>query len=213
MAVAAGAAEVKDVKSGGGGGGGSDGGGGGGRGEVKVEREGKTSDGKESKGEAKSESTEIKGSPAAAPAPAPGGVTPAGVPDSAGVPAMAASKRYTMVVAIDLGTSGSGVAYAARHAPKDIIAQQDWGGGSAPHTKTPTDVMLDSDFDLVSFGRNTFKEYHNFDTEERMQVSPESFSPPLHASVIDCVACSTTSWKSSRCAYTRMICAIDHLCR
>lgn len=71
-----------------------------------------------------------------------------------------------IVVAIDFGTSRSGYGYALPRHAEEIVVEQKWGGHSM---KTRTDLLLNLDLTLHSFGDMAFQNYLELDAKDRSE--------------------------------------------
>ncbi|XP_063048346.1 heat shock 70 kDa protein 12A isoform X3 [Engraulis encrasicolus] len=94
-----------------------------------------------------------------------------------------AGPSFTVVVAIDFGTTSSGYAYAFSKEPECIHTMRRWEGGDpgVSNQKTPTTILLTPDRKFHSFGYAARDFYHDLDTTEAKQwLYFEKFKMKLH---------------------------------
>ncbi|XP_061084904.1 heat shock 70 kDa protein 12A isoform X2 [Conger conger] len=90
---------------------------------------------------------------------------------------------YTVVVAIDFGTTSSGYAYSFTKEPECIHTMRRWEGGDpgVSNQKTPTTILLTPDRKFHSFGYAARDFYHDLDpTETKHWLYLEKFKMKLH---------------------------------
>ncbi|XP_041921598.1 heat shock 70 kDa protein 12A isoform X3 [Alosa sapidissima] len=90
---------------------------------------------------------------------------------------------FTVVVAIDFGTTSSGYAYAFAKEPECIHTMRRWEGGDpgVSNQKTPTTILLTPDRKFHSFGYAARDFYHDLDpTESKQWLYFEKFKMKLH---------------------------------
>ncbi|XP_056148001.1 heat shock 70 kDa protein 12A [Lampris incognitus] len=90
---------------------------------------------------------------------------------------------FSVVVAIDFGTTSSGYAYAFAKEPECIHTMRRWEGGDpgVSNQKTPTTILLTPDRKFHSFGYAARDFYHDLDpTESKHWLYLEKFKMKLH---------------------------------
>ena len=67
---------------------------------------------------------------------------------------------YTMVAAIDFGTTYSGYAFSFKSTPDEVRMNKNWGASLGQQSlKTPTCVLLNPQGEFVAFGFQAEKQY------------------------------------------------------
>lgn len=97
----------------------------------------------------------------------------------------AEEQNFSVVVAIDFGTTSSGYAYAFSKEPECIHIMRRWEGGDpgVSSQKTPTTMLLMPDRKFHSFGFAARDFYHDLDPSESKQwLYFEKFKMKLHSS-------------------------------
>uniref|UniRef100_A0A8D0LAK8 Heat shock protein family A (Hsp70) member 12B n=1 Tax=Sphenodon punctatus TaxID=8508 RepID=A0A8D0LAK8_SPHPU len=92
---------------------------------------------------------------------------------------------YSLVVAIDFGTTSSGYAFSFSNDPESIHMMRKWEGGDpgVAHQKTPTSLLLSPDGTFHSFGYTARDYYHDLDPKEaRDWLYFEKFKMKIHSS-------------------------------
>ncbi|XP_018580497.1 heat shock 70 kDa protein 12A isoform X2 [Scleropages formosus] len=90
---------------------------------------------------------------------------------------------FTVVVAIDFGTTSSGYAYSFTKEPECIHIMRRWEGGDpgVSNQKTPTTILLTPDRKFHSFGYAARDFYHDLDpSESKHWLYLEKFKMKLH---------------------------------
>ncbi|XP_069834911.1 heat shock 70 kDa protein 12A [Dendropsophus ebraccatus] len=97
----------------------------------------------------------------------------------------AEEQNFSVVVAIDFGTTSSGYAYAFAKEPECIHIMRRWEGGDpgVSNQKTPTTMLLMPDRKFHSFGFAARDFYHDLEPSESKQwLYFEKFKMKLHSS-------------------------------
>uniref|UniRef100_A0AAU0MWD5 Heat shock protein family A member 12 variant X5 n=1 Tax=Urechis unicinctus TaxID=6432 RepID=A0AAU0MWD5_UREUN len=83
----------------------------------------------------------------------------------------ALDSAYSVVVAIDFGTTYSGYAVSFKKNPDDIFVQNTWGDvmGIPGASKTPSCVLTDKKINCIAVGHKAIKKYINMDSDEAKQ--------------------------------------------
>uniref|UniRef100_A0A8D0HCT7 Heat shock protein family A (Hsp70) member 12B n=1 Tax=Sphenodon punctatus TaxID=8508 RepID=A0A8D0HCT7_SPHPU len=92
---------------------------------------------------------------------------------------------FSVVVAIDFGTTSSGYAFSFSNDPESIHMMRKWEGGDpgVAHQKTPTSLLLSPDGTFHSFGYTARDYYHDLDPKEaRDWLYFEKFKMKIHSS-------------------------------
>ncbi|XP_053110136.1 heat shock 70 kDa protein 12B [Hemicordylus capensis] len=92
--------------------------------------------------------------------------------------------RFSVVVAIDFGTTSSGYAFSFASDPEAIHMMRKWEGGDpgVAHQKTPTSLLLTPEGTFHSFGYTARDYYHDLDPEEaRDWMYFEKFKMKIHS--------------------------------
>ncbi|XP_068111437.1 heat shock 70 kDa protein 12A [Hyperolius riggenbachi] len=100
-------------------------------------------------------------------------------------PGSAEEQNFSVVVAIDFGTTSSGYAYSFSKEPECIHIMRRWEGGDpgVSNQKTPTTILLMPDRKFHSFGFAARDFYHDLDpSEARHWLYFEKFKMKLHSS-------------------------------
>lgn len=106
-----------------------------------------------------------------------------------GGPSQGASRRtqelrddYSLVVAIDFGTTFSGYAFSFKTSQTDIKMNKNWGSSLGFSSyKTATCALLGPDRKLIKFGFDAQKEYASMTVQEaRKHYFIEKFKMALH---------------------------------
>lgn len=91
---------------------------------------------------------------------------------------------FSVVVAIDFGTTSSGYAFSFASDPESIHMMRKWEGGDpgVAHQKTPTCLLLTPEGTFHSFGYTARDYYHDLDPEEaRDWLYFEKFKMKIHS--------------------------------
>ncbi|KYO26274.1 heat shock protein 12A isoform B [Alligator mississippiensis] len=91
---------------------------------------------------------------------------------------------FTVVVAIDFGTTSSGYAFSFSNDPEAIHMMRKWEGGDpgVANQKTPTSLLLTPEGTFHSFGYTARDYYHDLDPEEaREWLYFEKFKMKIHS--------------------------------
>ncbi|XP_072493149.1 heat shock 70 kDa protein 12B isoform X1 [Notamacropus eugenii] len=91
---------------------------------------------------------------------------------------------FSVVVAIDFGTTSSGYAFSFANDPESIHMMRKWEGGDpgVAHQKTPTSLLLTPEGAFHSFGYTARDYYHDLDPEEaRDWLYFEKFKMKIHS--------------------------------
>uniref|UniRef100_A0A2K6ENI1 Heat shock protein family A (Hsp70) member 12B n=2 Tax=Propithecus coquereli TaxID=379532 RepID=A0A2K6ENI1_PROCO len=91
---------------------------------------------------------------------------------------------FSVVVAIDFGTTSSGYAFSFANDPETIHMMRKWEGGDpgVAHQKTPTCLLLTPEGAFHSFGYTARDYYHDLDPEEaRDWLYFEKFKMKIHS--------------------------------
>ncbi|XP_034959582.1 heat shock 70 kDa protein 12B [Zootoca vivipara] len=91
---------------------------------------------------------------------------------------------FSVVVAIDFGTTSSGYAFSFASDPEAIHMMRKWEGGDpgVAHQKTPTSLLLTPDGSFHSFGYTARDYYHDLDPDEaRDWLYFEKFKMKIHS--------------------------------
>ncbi|XP_006010284.1 heat shock 70 kDa protein 12B [Latimeria chalumnae] len=94
------------------------------------------------------------------------------------------SQPFSVVVAIDFGTTSSGYAFSFTRDPEAIHMMRRWEGGDpgVANQKTPTSLLLTPDGKFHSFGFTARDYYHDLDPEEaREWLYFEKFKMKIHS--------------------------------
>uniref|UniRef100_A0A8C4RR73 Heat shock protein 12B n=1 Tax=Erpetoichthys calabaricus TaxID=27687 RepID=A0A8C4RR73_ERPCA len=94
------------------------------------------------------------------------------------------SRPFSVVVAIDFGTTSSGYAFSFTQDPEAIHMMRRWEGGDpgVANQKTPTSLLLTPDKKFHSFGFMARDSYHDLDPEEaRDWLYFEKFKMKIHS--------------------------------
>ncbi|XP_063807185.1 heat shock 70 kDa protein 12A-like, partial [Pseudophryne corroboree] len=94
-------------------------------------------------------------------------------------------QNFSVVVAIDFGTTSSGYAYSFSKEPECIHIMRRWEGGDpgVSNQKTPTTMLLMPDRKFHSFGFAARDFYHDLDpSESKHWLYFEKFKMKLHSS-------------------------------
>ncbi|XP_053314045.1 heat shock 70 kDa protein 12B [Spea bombifrons] len=97
---------------------------------------------------------------------------------------MVRSSSFSVVVAIDFGTTSSGYAFSFSKDPEAIHMMRKWEGGDpgVANQKTPTSLLLTPDKGFHSFGYTARDFYHDLDPEEaREWLYFEKFKMRIHS--------------------------------
>ncbi|XP_073412672.1 heat shock 70 kDa protein 12A [Dendrobates tinctorius] len=97
----------------------------------------------------------------------------------------AEEQAFSVVVAVDFGTTSSGYAFAFSKEPECIHIMRRWEGGDpgVSNQKTPTTMLLTPDRKFHSFGFAARDFYHDLDPSESKQwLYFEKFKMKLHSS-------------------------------
>uniref|UniRef100_A0A6I8RCQ0 Heat shock 70 kDa protein 12A n=1 Tax=Xenopus tropicalis TaxID=8364 RepID=A0A6I8RCQ0_XENTR len=98
---------------------------------------------------------------------------------------IASEQTFSVVVAIDFGTTSSGYAYSFSKEPECIHIMRRWEGGDpgVSNQKTPTTMLLMPDRKFHSFGFAARDFYHDLDpSESKHWLYFEKFKMKLHSS-------------------------------
>ncbi|XP_067389625.1 heat shock 70 kDa protein 12B [Emydura macquarii macquarii] len=91
---------------------------------------------------------------------------------------------FSVVVAIDFGTTSSGYAFSFSNAPEAVHMMRKWEGGDpgVANQKTPTSLLLTPEGAFHSFGYTARDYYHDLDPEEaRDWLYFEKFKMKIHS--------------------------------
>ena len=91
--------------------------------------------------------------------------------------------KYTMVIAIDFGTTFSGYAFSFKGSERDIYMYTKWGDcvGIPWACKAPTCVLTDKDGRFQAFGYEAQRKYTSMEADEaRMYRYFDKFKMHLH---------------------------------
>ena len=91
---------------------------------------------------------------------------------------------YSLVAAIDFGTTFSGYAFSLKESPNVININKNWGS-SITSSKTPTVVLTNPDGTFNSFGYVAEEEYLQHEPEEDYEIY-RCFKMVLHKKVSAC---------------------------
>ncbi|XP_034495745.1 heat shock 70 kDa protein 12B isoform X2 [Ailuropoda melanoleuca] len=94
---------------------------------------------------------------------------------------------FSVVVAIDFGTTSSGYAFSFASDPEAIHMMRKWEGGDpgVAHQKTPTCLLLTPEGAFHSFGYTARDYYHDLDPEEaRDWLYFEKFKMKIHSATV-----------------------------
>ncbi|XP_077157425.1 heat shock 70 kDa protein 12B isoform X2 [Paroedura picta] len=94
------------------------------------------------------------------------------------------SAPFSVVVAIDFGTTSSGYAFSFANDPEAIHMMRKWEGGDpgVANQKTPTSLLLTPEGSFHSFGYTARDYYHDLDPEEaRGWLYLEKFKMKIHS--------------------------------
>ncbi|XP_044285491.1 heat shock 70 kDa protein 12B isoform X2 [Varanus komodoensis] len=97
---------------------------------------------------------------------------------------MCRSTPFSVVVAIDFGTTSSGYAFSFTSDPEAIHMMRKWEGGDPgiAHQKTPTSLLLTPEGAFHSFGYTARDYYHDLDPDEaRDWLYFEKFKMKIHS--------------------------------
>lgn len=96
-------------------------------------------------------------------------------------PAPAPLGPYTLVAAIDFGTTYSGYAYSFTNSLEDVKTPLTWATAQFPSSQAPTCLLLSQDITFLAFGYQAREIYWNLtENERKLHYFFENFKMRLH---------------------------------